>query len=66
VARFAQALPVSTCAIVLDQLRKTLWLYLAGNQLLNKRNINTYTVGNSTGPNLVRVKLSHNMELLLS
>jgi hypothetical protein len=65
-ARFLQTLPISTCAIVLNQLSKTLWLHLAGNKFLNKRNIDTYTVGDSTRPNLVRVKLSHNMDLLLS
>jgi hypothetical protein len=42
-----------------------LWLLLSRNELLNKCYIDTNTVGDTTGANLVRMKLCHDMNLLL-
>ena len=60
-----QALLVALPTIVGDKARKTLGFNFTRYQLLDKRYIDTDSVSNSAGPDFVRVKFSHDMNLLL-
>jgi len=60
-----QALLVALPTIVGDKTRKTLCFNFTRYQLLDKRYIDTDSVSNSAGPDFVRVKFGHDMDLLL-
>ena len=57
----SQTLLVTSTAIVLDKLRETIRLGFAGNQLLDKRNVDAHPKRNATGSNLVCVILGYNV-----
>jgi len=60
-----KALPVALPAIVGDKTWKTLGFNFTRYQLLDKRYIDADSVSNSAGSDFVRVKLGHDMDLLL-